>query len=487
MLYSFSFQISIPKPQRARIDRPVTRPPFAEFSSLAIRELTDWIGGNALWSERLSEALADHFLPAAEQAGLDRQEAWEGLGEFTGQVSGGALEDLCTRTYDDPPQNVVGDFLKKRGFRLPALAKSYLEALRDSVPGVYEAVAVQPGHGVTIRDLLIGGDPIDVIEVSGSRQIVQWDKLVARVVEHGGKRVFTGGVFPLTTESSKAVVNQLTATLHGVVEERGMVPEMFRGRVASVMRDAAPKLGRVRIAHILARQNRPLPKLVNRDGDPYEVVEARYSLLSGGRKDVSACLDAERRLQRTGVRPAKWDWVASASEHPRALPAGADFLLESHPEGDTGRVVLANLTLTAEQLEVSVNSRRRLERARAFLEPLLGRRIGAPEISIGSVEDAMAQSEDKPAPRQRTVPKRVEREITERYLDSYYRRWLDEKIPALDGRSPREAVRHVEGREQLVALLKELENREARRAKDTGVGYNALWLWRDLGIEHLRR
>jgi len=40
--------------------------------------------------------------------------------------------------------------------------------------------------------------------------------------------------------------------------------------------------------------------------------------------------------------------------------------------------------------------------------------------------------------------------------------------------------------ERLIALLKELENREARRAKDTGVGYNALWLWRELGIEHLR-
>ena len=151
----------------------MTRPPFAEFSSLAIRELTAWIGGNALWSGRLSEVLSEHFLPVAEQAGLDLEQAWEALGEFTGPVYGAALEDLCTRRYDDPPENLVADFLRKPGFRLPPLAKSYLEALRDSVPGVYEVVAVQPGHGVTIRDLLVGGDPIDVIEVSGSRQIVQ--------------------------------------------------------------------------------------------------------------------------------------------------------------------------------------------------------------------------------------------------------------------------------------------------------------------------
>lgn len=465
----------------------MTRPPFAEFSSLAIRELTDWIGGNALWSERLSEVLGDHFLPATEQAGLDRQEAWESLGEFTGPVFGGALEDLCTRTYDDPPQNVVADFLRKRGLRLPPLAKSYLEALRDSVPGVYEAVAVRPGYGVTIRDLVIGGDPIDVIEVSGSRQIVQWDRLVARVVEHGGKRVFTGGVFPLATESSEAVMNQLKTALHGLVEERGVVAEAFRGKVASVMREAAPKLARVRIAQILASLHRPLPKLVNRDGDPYEFVEARYPLISGGRKEVVSRLDAEPALQRTGARPARWDWVGNASEHPRAYPAGEGLSFESHPDGDTERVVLASLALMGEQLELSVNSRRRLERARAFLEPLLSGRIGEAEISIKSVEGARAQRKEKSAPRRLTVPKRVEREITQRYLDSHYRKWLDEKIPALDGKSPREAARDVAGRERLVVLLKELENREVRRAKDTGVGYNALWLWRELGIEHLRR
>jgi hypothetical protein len=466
----------------------MTRPPFAEFSSLAIRELTDWIGGNALWSERLSEVLGDHFLPATEQAGLDRQEAWESLGEFTGQVFGGALEDLCTRTYDDPPQNLVADFLRKRGLRLPPLAKSYLEALRDSVPGVYEAVAVWPGHGVAVRDLVIGGDPIDVIEVSGSRQIVQWDRLVARVVEHGGKRVFTGGVFPLATVSSEAVINQLKTTLHGLVEERGVVAEAFRGKVASVMREAAPKLARVRIAQILASLHKTLPKLINRDGDPYEFAEARYSIGTGDRRNIIARLDAEPGLQRTGARPAKWDWVAKASEHPsRASSAGEGLALDTHPDGDTGRVVLANVTLSGKQLQLSVNSRRRLEGVRAFIEPRLTGLIGEPEVAIKSVEDAMVENRDAPMSPVRSVPKRVAREVTQRFLDSHYRGWLDEKIPALGGKSPREAARDFAAREQLVALLKELENRETRRARDTGVGYDARWLWGELGLEHLRR
>ena len=466
----------------------MTRPPFAEFSSLAIRELTNWIGGNALWSVRLNDVLGEHFLPVAEQAGLEPEAVWDALGETAGSVYGTALEDLCTRRYDDPPQNLVGDFLKKRGFRLPPLAKSYLEAVRDSVPGVYEAVAVQPGHGVTIRDLLIGGDPIDVIEVSGSRQIVQWDKLAARVVEHGGKRVFTGGVFPLATERSKALIDELRAMLHGLAEKAGVAVEAFRGEVSNVMREAAPMLGGLRITQTLASLHRPLPKLINRDGDPYEFVEARYPLAFANRRDVVARLDSGPGLQRTGARPAKWDWVAKASEHPsRASSAGEGYAVDTHPDGDTGRVVLANVTLAGKRLELSVNSRRRLESARAFIEPLLARLLGEPEIAIKSVEDAMAENRDAPASPRRAVPKRVEREVTQRYMDSHYREWLDERIPALGGKTPREAARDFEGREQLVALLKELENRGTRRAKDTGVGYDALWLWRELGIEHLRR
>jgi hypothetical protein len=190
----------------------MTRPPFAEFSSLAIRALFDWTTANAVWSERLRAVLSEHLLPVAEKAGLDPEAAFEKLGEFTGEVFGTALEDLCARRHADPPANLVNDFLKKRGYRLPPLAKVYLEAMRDSAPAIYEVVAVHPGRGVTVRDLLLEGEPIDLIEVSGSRQIAQWDRLAARIVTHGGKHVFTGAVLPLRSEEGKGAAGDATRT-----------------------------------------------------------------------------------------------------------------------------------------------------------------------------------------------------------------------------------------------------------------------------------
>jgi hypothetical protein len=162
-------------------------------------------------------------------------------------------------------------------------------------------------------------------------------------------------------------------------------------------------------------------------------------------------------------------------------------MLDTHPEGDTSRVVLANLKLSGKALELSVNSRHRLERARSFLEPLLAGVIAEPAVTIKSAEEAFAEQRKAPVQPARPIPRRVQRDVTLRYLDSYYRNWLDDKIPALGGRTPREAARNFDGREQLVALLKELENRGARQAKDAGFVYDTLWLWRELGIEQLRR
>jgi len=468
----------------------MTRPPFAEFSSLAVRELTAWIDGNAAWSARLRDVLGEHVALAAANAGLDPGKAFEELGEYAGEVFGAALEDLCTRRSADPPENLVNDFLKKRDHRLPPLAKAYLEAMRDSAPGVYEVLAVAPGRGVTIRDLLLEGEPFDVTEISASRQLARWDRLAARVVAHGGIRVFTGVLVLLPGEEGKALLDELRETLHdGLAKRAGgkVAGETLRREAAGVLRGLAPALGATRIAQILAALRQPLPELVNRDGDPVEFIEARFPL-NAKRNDVVARLDAAPALRRVGARPAKWDWLGTASGNlPDASEPGKSFALDSLVDGDARQVVLAGLALSGGRLVVSVNSRRRLERARALVEPLLAGLVGEPEIDAKSVDEMMAEERDTPAPSRRTVPKHVERKLMKRFLDDHYRKWLDDKLPMLGGRTPREAARDFDGREQLVAVLKDLENLEARRKRDTGFGYDALWLWRELGIQHLRR
>ena len=53
-------------------------------------------------------------------------------------------------------------------------------------------------------------------------------------------------------------------------------------------------------------------------------------------------------------------------------------------------------------------------------------------------------------------------------LDEHYRRALDEPLPMLDGRTPREAAATRKGRERAIDWLGQLENAEHRRALQLG-------------------
>jgi len=56
--------------------------------------------------------------------------------------------------------------------------------------------------------------------------------------------------------------------------------------------------------------------------------------------------------------------------------------------------------------------------------------------------------------------------IFSRTMEEFVTRWVDEKIPALEGKTPREAVRTPEGRRKVEELLKDWENMEERKKRD---------------------
>ena len=63
----------------------------------------------------------------------------------------------------------------------------------------------------------------------------------------------------------------------------------------------------------------------------------------------------------------------------------------------------------------------------------------------------------------------------------HYADWANQPLPALGGKTPREAVRTKTGRDQVDLLLKEFENNEARLPKSQQVDF--LNLREELGFK----
>ncbi len=138
------------------------------------------------------------------------------------------------------------------------------------------------------------------------------------------------------------------------------------------------------------------------------------------------------------------------------------------------------------RLSLAANSPARAERGRALLEPVLAGLVRAPFIERTDLDQMLANERPTPAPT--GLSPEQEREVVHQGLDAHYRRVLDEPIPALGGKTPRAAAKTANGRGAVVAWLKTLENHSGRQQTgDPMTSYDFGWLWRELGVETLRR
>jgi len=75
-----------------------------------------------------------------------------------------------------------------------------------------------------------------------------------------------------------------------------------------------------------------------------------------------------------------------------------------------------------------------------------------------------------------TIDPVITAEIIQHTLDQQYRQCLDEPIPALDNKTPRQCARSKIGREQVFEWLKQLEKNELRRAaRQRNAPYDNCW------------
>ena len=88
---------------------------------------------------------------------------------------------------------------------------------------------------------------------------------------------------------------------------------------------------------------------------------------------------------------------------------------------------------------------------------------------------------ESPAPAQ--LPPEVMTEIIKKHIWQFYADWADQPLPALNNRTPREAIKTPEGLEQVRFLLHSYEHSELQQARDQHrppVSYD--FLWHKLGI-----
>lgn len=360
------------------------------------------------------------------------------------------------------------------GANLDQAERDYLESVTAEPHSFYDVVRSDPGKRMTLRDILRGGER-EVVEHSASRVVSSGDILYARVVSFPGAALMIGAGSILMPPTSKKRILELR--------------RLLRDNVGDLDQAALRVFGEeTRRLYVILRGrllDPPLPVLANTDGDPLEPHEMTYR--------IESAAEAFHALKSLDVVTPEEELTRRARLDGKGMIKEVEigwFMHGNKTQTGWDNTSLGRIHIEGERMTVSVNSAPRAARIEAEIEKRLGARAQLIDSAVTSMKDALANLGHK-SPAEARRRSRESRELGDRpevqeavrgFLNSQWESWPEQPLPALDGRTPLDAVCEPEGREMVEALLCEAERREKRKPL-AGVPFDFAPLRRRLGLE----
>lgn len=279
-------------------------------------------------------------------------------------------------------------FLEERASRLPERDRRWVERQLASWLTIWEITAVDPGRSLSLLDRLTG-QRREVIEVSASRSLTPLDHILARVTDFEDASVLCG-MYPRSLPR------------HAVEEVIAAAPQVESIEELRNYENASLLVRRwEQAANRLDMKRRMPPELRNNDGDPFVQVIDHFRFAASQRGDLEAAI-------------AKLPIITP--------PQPGEAASQLHVIRPKDKIILGTLTIDGGSLRAESNSlrraddlRKRLERSAGNILQHRGREVTDPLRDFGkAVTSKREQMIEYPG--------------------------LDESIPALGGKTPRQAL-----------------------------------------------
>lgn len=336
-------------------------------------------------------------------------------------------------------------YAEKHKVRLDTLEKRLIESINRKPYSFFEVLTVDRGKGMKLQDILTGAR-IWIQEITGSQYVEPDDILFGRAVDVDGVGMLIGLAPTIIPPGRKADIIQLRKQMQ---RSDSTVTEDTLYEWDTEIRELYFNIDRALYT---------MPKMCNTDGHALEFHKLIY--------DISSIDEAFEKLRDLCVTMTPEELYADAErdEAGRIVRVEIPWDRLGHknvsgmPNTILGRIVIDGRRLTAE-----VNSAERAQSLRREIEARLGDGV---RFKVDEIQDldammnrdatgsaVMSGSSDHEELLKHPEVQAQMAEIFGRQWES----WVDERIPALGGKSPRNAVKTADGREAVDALLKDFE------------------------------
>ena len=345
-----------------------------------------------------------------------------------------------------PSNSTVAEMLLNDSqMRVDPLERKIAEAAVSRPHSFYEVLDCWPGKGFRLKDVFLG-EEYDVSERLGSEQARCGDFLFARVIQIDTVAMLAGAGTLLFPPSYKPELIRFRQFLKDIA-----------GRPAITAKDLDDYAVELRkLFFDLYHQMMQPPQMRNTDGDALVFHRVHYKIDSAQEAfDAlkSLCVTESPKQILSGaeldaagrVRNVEFPWSRKGHKQMRALT----------------NTILGHIRIEDRNLKIEVNSAERAAQIRREVEARLAGRAKYRTTEIISPE-----AYKEPFAAQAKAGSSLDEELLKspelqkevaRVFESHWAGWVNTKIPALGGITPRQAVKTDDGRESVAALLAQAE------------------------------
>ena len=321
-----------------------------------------------------------------------------------------------------------------------------LKIMNDAVISVYEVQEVIPDKGLILKDLLLGGE-YKVSEKKATESARKWDILATRLLYLDEKYTISGCVYPFPVQQKSEIIESAKNAFRAFKKEFPHATMKDMLKVTSMLNDLWYRNAREPVK----------PILITTDREPFVFSRALFEIKD--KKQVIQGLKKDRLFKQT--RNNEFTWEKKRDKESLS--------------------VLGTVRIKGKYLTLECNSRERLKRGKRILLKAIPDLVFHKSDTFQDPYEVMEKVKDRPLEESK-IPFDLEQEFYDKFMHQHMEKWLTEKIPALDNKTPFASIKTKKGREKVVDLLKSFENTEAQKKRDGRPYYNLSWVWKRLNL-----
>ncbi|MHB8282309.1 MAG: SEC-C metal-binding domain-containing protein [bacterium] len=331
-----------------------------------------------------------------------------------------------------------------------------LTAMKNSFISLFEVKEVFKGEGLLLKDILTNKE-YDVKEKSATESLVKWDILATRLAYLDEQYIMSGSGYFYPLIKKEEILNKISLDYK---DYKTICPN-------APITEYLKKNSEIFNSFWYSLYSNPTPaNLRNTDGEQILFSKAIFDI-----KDKSAVIN---RLK--SIKDFKYDEENDVFVWVDETPG------RKVPSTNKGTLQIKN-----DKLTIECNSKERISAAKIMILENLSDFLVHKADVFQSLEKAISEFNEKNEGSQKQpeneIPIEIQQEFINKFLTDHYEKWLNEKIPALNGKTPLEAIKTKKGRHQVIEILKFNENIEEKNKEKGKPYYDFSWLRKRLGLE----